>query len=341
MFGPQLLADSTNMFQRLIYQGAVQQGVAQDYWNAKNDAANNQGSLDGSTYDTQTNSKSVKTIFTKCLNMDMTDTDNVARFLLEFLMATRCFKITIKALSGDSFQDTSIYWSPTTPQSAANIGWINGTPITLTPATPTTAFTSAAPVTYTILSAKLKQMGQYTFTLSSVAQADYTAALINYTSEFRMAGKWLKLFGLDPGMNDATVTDKYVSFKQNTPSTSLTLQVHGYDNINIHSAIAKSGYASSSGMRQNYVLRTNILWSIQVVCEPFERTYFSNMNTAGKVSYFMPIIEDIEIYFTDDWGDIITDVFDWQIMPTFDFVLPDPFPEPDTIKRARMKHLTA
>ena len=65
------------------------------------------------------------------------------------------------------------------------------------------------------------------------------------------------------------------------------------------------------------------------------------MNTAGKVSYFMPCMEDIEVYFTDDWGDIITDVFDWQIMLTFDFVLPDPFPEPDTIKRARMKHLTA
>ena len=184
-------------------------------------------------------------------------------------------------------------------------------------------------------------MGQYTFTLSLVDQTTFTAAALQYTSEFRMAGKWLKLFGLDPGMNDATVTDKYVSFKLNTPSSSLTLQVHGYDNINIHSAIAKSVYASNSGMKQNYVIRTNILWSIQVVCEPFERTYFSNMNTAGKVSYFMPIIKDIEIYFTDDWGDIITDVFDWQIMLTFDFVLPDPFPEPDTIKRARLKHLTA
>ena len=41
MFGPQLLADGSNVFQRLVYQGAVQQGVAQDYWNAKNDAANN------------------------------------------------------------------------------------------------------------------------------------------------------------------------------------------------------------------------------------------------------------------------------------------------------------
>ena len=102
----------------------------------------------------------------------------------------------------------------------------------------------------------------------------------------------VEIVWLNPGMNDATVTDKCVSFKLNTPSTSLTLQVHGYDNINIHSAIAKSVYASNS-MRDNYVIGSNILWSIQIVCEPFERTYFSNMNTAGKVSYFMPITEKV------------------------------------------------
>ena len=63
------------------------------------------------------------------------------------------------------------------------------------------------------------------------------------------------------------------------------------------------------------------------------------MNTAGKVSYFMPIMEEIEIYFTDEWGDIVTDEIDFQIMLTFDYAPPDPFPEPETIKRARTKYL--
>ena len=94
MFVPQLLADSSNVFQRLVYLGAVQQGVAQDYWNAKNDNANQQGSNDNTNYDTQTNLKSVKSIFTNCLNQNMTDTDNIARFLMEFVLYTRCFKIT-------------------------------------------------------------------------------------------------------------------------------------------------------------------------------------------------------------------------------------------------------
>ena len=52
MFGPQLLADPSNVCQRRIFQAGVQQGVAQDYWNAKNDAANQQGSTDNTTYDT-------------------------------------------------------------------------------------------------------------------------------------------------------------------------------------------------------------------------------------------------------------------------------------------------
>ena len=47
------------------------------------------------------------------------------------------------------------------------------------------------------------------------------------------------------------------------------------------------------------------------------------MNTAGKVSYFMPIMEEIEIYFTDEWCDMVTDEIDFQIMLTF--------------KRARLK----
>ena len=51
----------------------------------------------------------------------------------------------------------------------------------------------------------------------------------------------------------------------------------------------------------------NIHSSIHIVSEPFEKTFFFDMNIAGRVSYYMPMVEDIEVYFTDHWGDIITD----------------------------------
>ena len=67
-----------------------------------------------------------------------------------------------------------------------------------------------------------------------------------------MAGKWLKLFGLDPGMNDPNTINSYISCKTDAASHALALQqMHGYDNINIHSAIAKSVYVSNSGLNQN------------------------------------------------------------------------------------------
>ena len=64
----------------------------------------------------------------------------------------------------------------------------------------------------------------------------------------------------------------YVSCKVDTPTPALTLgQVHGYDNINIHSSTAKSVYASIIELNQNYVTPNNILWSIQIASEFFER----------------------------------------------------------------------
>ena len=125
------------------------------------------------------------------------------------------FQITVKALSGDRFQYTSLCWTVTVPQGVTNPGTV-------------TAFTATmTPLTVALLCAKLKQMGQLTFTPSFVAQADYTVALLNYTP-----------------------TNNYISFKLNTPTTSpFTLQVHGYDNINIYSAIVKSVHASNSGLK--------------------------------------------------------------------------------------------
>ena len=75
-------------------------------------------------------------------------------------------------------------------------------------------------------------------------------------------------------MNDVTVTDRYISCKTDAATHALTLQVHGYDNIIIHSAIAKSVQASNSGLNQNYVTGTNIIWSIQIVNEPFKSVLF-------------------------------------------------------------------
>ena len=105
--------------------------------------------------------------------------------------------------------------------------------------------------------------------------------------------------------------------------------------INIHTTLAKSVLGASTAMDNLRLVPTDILWSLLITNGPNSKTYFSNINSAGKVINFMPIMEEIDIYFTDEWGDRIIDQLDFQMVLTFDFAVPEPFPEPQTTKRAR------
>ena len=120
-----------------------------------------------------------------------------------------------------------------------------------------------------------------------------------------------------------------------TETSAIHTPDRGYDMLYVHSNFGKSVSAASSALDNNYITPTNILWPIQIISNPLQKTYFVNYNTAGKVAYFMPVLEEIEIYFTDEWGDRIVDYIDFQMVLTFDFAPPEPLPEPNTIKRAR------
>jgi len=192
-----------------------------------------------------------------------------------------------------------------------------------------------AEFTIDMLVTRLKKMSHVTFTLGCNANLNVGGT----TTEFRLAGKWLKIFNISPNLNNTTEAGKYISFSSANQSPELSIQTGGYTGVSIHSSFAKSVYSCVAGTNSLTITPTNILWPIQIVSNPWSTTYFTNMNTAGKVSYFMPIMEEIEIYFTDIWGDLITDVIEFQIVLTFDFAPPDPLPEPETIKRARARYL--
>ena len=71
----------------------------------------------------------------------MNDPNNVARFLMYFILYTRDFKIIISLLSGDVFTATTIDWAFTAPQGADNPWFVVVTP---TPVSPLTAALNSA-----------------------------------------------------------------------------------------------------------------------------------------------------------------------------------------------------
>ena len=336
MFTHTLMYDGSNFFQRRTFLADGTAVATQDYWTATGAAnANTQGVAGGAPWTAATNLKDIRGLMTTLEFVDMTNMDNVALFLYDFILQTRAISITFGSLPGDGNVANTIFWESNVVNNF-NLGRVQA-PYQLynTGGQAWGTANTYAAFTPALLATRLKLMNQINFTMRSVASLDVAGG----TSEFRLGGKWLKTFHQNPAKHDAGVAGQYVSFTSAADSPTFTLQNQGYNNLCIHTSFAKSVYTCPSGLSQLTVAPTNILWTVQIISSPYQRTYFTNMNTAGKVSYFMPIMEEIEIYFTDEWGDVVTDEIDFQIMLTFDYSPPDPFPEPETIKRARTKYL--
>ena len=80
-----------------------------------------------------------------------------------------------------------------------------------------------------------------------------------FTSEFRLAGKWVKILGYNPfEYSDVNTSGKYLSFTSEQP-LQFTLQTEGYDMLYVHSNFGKSVSAASSALENNYLVPTTIL----------------------------------------------------------------------------------
>ena len=78
-------------------------GNPQNYWGEIGGANRYQlGTAGGPDFDTQTNLLTVQFLMGTAKNLDLTVTDNLADFLCTFLLATRCFTLTLPYFPGDS-----------------------------------------------------------------------------------------------------------------------------------------------------------------------------------------------------------------------------------------------
>jgi hypothetical protein len=151
--------------------------------------------------------------------------------------------------------------------------------------------------------------------------------------EFIMTGPWVTIFGLEP-------TQSYGFGHATEDRQQIKIKVNGYDLLNMHGNFCRGVHAAANHDTDNYyVVPTNILWSVLMVANPGGKVYFSNYNSSGKVVYYQPVLEEIEVYFSDEYGERITFPIDFQMVMTFDFMDKEPLPEEQTIERARRMNL--
>jgi len=241
---------------------------------------------------------SMQNVLLHCTNNDMTDLSNVAKLLYSMCYNLTAVYFEFPPTPGETGPNVMYYVQPNILTGVpSHVGLLYNGLETTDLVTSTTGGPSVRDPSvrfWGVLTEFLRRLPIPTFWLS-----------LNSPGTMRLAGPWVKLFGLNPLYTRNT--PEYYTFTNTTP-LKLTLRTQGYDMIHMHTNFCRSVQTAAPLEDNYYIVPSNILWSIQVISDPFRKTYFTNYNTAGKITYYTPILEEIEIYFSDEWGDRIHDV---------------------------------
>jgi len=135
------------------------------------------------------------------------------------------------------------------------------------------------------------------------------------TNDIILEGRWMKIFGLYT-REGATVTIP------SNGSVQCELNTTGYDYVNIHTNFSRAVFTCSGDSFA--LVPADMLWSIPIITPPAEVTYYHNHSSSGKIPYSTPVLDEIGLYFTDQWGDMLYDIKDYVIVLTLDFAEKEP-----------------
>ena len=214
LFTDSLIDDPSNQFLRFVNIGATSgvNPVVFDYYN--------KAQVSTETYPRdvdRTNAISMKDMLRKCVGVSLSRIDEVAKFLCDWIFTMKSFRLYFGGYYRDG--DTIKYYIPpgeTNPNyiewSVGRLGPYLGGNVSGDVTNPTSGGNVA---TWQQVSVVLQRLGSVTFTLiplpslhgelvvttSAPATAEHPAtvpATYPYTTSYRVSGRWLKLFGINP-----------------------------------------------------------------------------------------------------------------------------------------------
>jgi hypothetical protein len=260
------------------------------------------------------NTYSMRSILYGAVHQDMTAPTNIANLLVSIVEKFKIFEIVLPSLNhgvtitgsnpttgliSNDIQNVTLSWSGT-----AVVFKVND-----------------------VVNANLDEYDLMNMITNSSLVRFYLTPQSTNTKNYVLQGPWLKLLGV-------SMADDYVAFNTRFPLLC-TLQTGGYDFINMHTNFSRAVYAANQQSDDWQLVPTNIFWPLNIVSDPGKYTYYDNMSSSGKIPFNTPIMEEIEVYFTDKYGDVIDDIEEFCCILTFDFSDKVPAKEPLTSKRAR------
>ena len=80
---------------------------------------------------------------------------------------------------------------------------------------------------------------------------------------------------------------------------------------------------------------SDIIWTILCPQDPGQFMFYSNFLSEGKIPFHNPIMETVDLYFTDEDNDPVLSMEEWTVILTFDYLPQEARQEALTSKRAR------
>ena len=144
------------------------------------------------------------------------------------------------------------------------------------------------------------------------------------TAATSIYGNWVKIFNYIP-----TLTYSF------TAGTSYYLEIihQGISMVNVHANFGKSNLITN--YNQFGCMSTNIIGTVPVSLDQNEIEIYSNTNIGGRIPYMNNSLTEVEIYLTDEWNTVLTDIDPFYITLTFDHQNIDHDDAPATSKKAR------
>ena len=172
------------------------------------------------------------------------------------------------------------------------------------------------------LATRIEKLSQYISRLSPVT---FKLRLpITHVHSYTLKGAWLQCLGLRP---DTTYTFSRMN------SISFELQTEGVQFINLNCGLGRN--VMSTQTNDMRLTGSDILWTIPLPTSPGTRAYYTNFSSGGKIVCTTPVVETLELYFTDKYNFPVLGLADWTVILNFDYMEKEVRSQPVTSKDAR------
>ena len=169
-------------------------------------------------------------------------------------------------------------------------------------------------------------LGTDTFFNHAVSGNEIRLRLYRTNTNIRMTGNLLKMFKVSPYSS--------ITLIGANATVDCVLANHGVNILKVHSNIGRSIMTSTAS--QPGLSQSNTLWVVNATSESNTLAWYTSQGIMNACPYITSTIDEINVYFTDEWNTKLTEMNNFTLMLSFDYKEKESTKSVNSLKRSRV-----